>query len=61
VLVVCHEIPIRYALNVAGGSNDLDRPVHTIPNALPFLFGETALAEAASRIELLAGEEKRAR
>ena len=61
ILVVCHEIPIRYALNVAGGSHDLDRPVHAIPNALPFLFGDQALADAAARIELLAGEESRAR
>src|SRR6266566_2333717 len=61
ILVICHEIPIRYALNVAGGSEDLDRPVHAIPNALPFLFGDQALADAAARIELLAGEESRAR
>jgi broad specificity phosphatase PhoE len=26
VLVVCHEIPLRYALNGAAGSDDLDRP-----------------------------------
>src|SRR5206468_3524529 len=26
VLVVCHEIPVRYAVNAAAGSNDLDRP-----------------------------------
>src|SRR5438093_1384853 len=38
VLVVCHEIPIRYGLNAAAGSGDLDGPVHEIPNATPFLF-----------------------
>jgi len=54
VLVVCHEIPIRYALNAVGDSNDLDGPVHTIPNATPFLFGENALVKAAERIEALA-------
>jgi broad specificity phosphatase PhoE len=53
-LVVCHEIPIRYALNVIGGSDDLDGPVHSIPNAAPFLFDEDAIAEAAERIERLA-------
>jgi probable phosphoglycerate mutase len=53
VLVVCHEIPIRYALNAAGGSDELDRPAHAIPNALPFLFDEHALARAATRIEEL--------
>ena len=56
VLVVCHEIPIRYALNATGGSDDLDGPVHAIPNASPFLFGERALRVAADRIELLAGQ-----
>jgi len=59
VLVVCHEIPIRYALNVAGGSEDLDRPVHTIPNAVPFLFSDQALADVAARIGLLAHGKKR--
>ena len=33
VLVVCHEIPVRYAVNAAGGSDDLDGPVHDIVNA----------------------------
>ena len=50
VLVVCHEIPIRYALNAATGSGDLDGPVHEIPNAAPFLFGTEELARAAERI-----------
>jgi broad specificity phosphatase PhoE len=49
-LVVCHEIPIRYALNASRGSTDLDAPVHDIPNASPFLFDEQALARAADRI-----------
>jgi broad specificity phosphatase PhoE len=53
VLVVCHEIPIRYALNAADGSDDLDGPAHKIPNATPFLFDETSLARAAERIESL--------
>jgi len=61
VLVVCHEIPIRYALNAIGDSNDLDGPVHTIPNATPFLFNETALADAAERIEQLASRDPETR
>jgi broad specificity phosphatase PhoE len=55
VLVVCHEIPLRYALNAAAGSDDLDGPIHDIPNATPFLFDEDSLARAAARIKLLAG------
>jgi broad specificity phosphatase PhoE len=55
VLVVCHEIPVRYALNAASGSDDLDSPEHGIPNATPYLFDETALARAAVRIRILAG------
>ncbi len=51
ILVVCHEIPIRYALNAAAGSDDLDGPEHLIPNATPYLFDEAALARAAERIE----------
>ncbi len=53
ILVVCHEIPIRYALNGAAGSDDLDAPVHGIPNATPYLLDETALARAAAQIERL--------
>ena len=53
VLVVCHEIPIRYALNGVGGSDDLDAPVHAIPNATPFMFDERSLARAVERIEAL--------
>ncbi|MFN2470915.1 MAG: histidine phosphatase family protein [Gaiellaceae bacterium] len=53
-LVVLHEIPLRYALNAARGSDELDGPLHEIPNALPFLFDEDALARAVKRIEQLA-------
>lgn len=50
VLVVCHEIPVRYALNAAAGSDDLDGPVRDIPNTTPFLFTHESLARAAERI-----------
>jgi probable phosphoglycerate mutase len=53
ILVVCHEIPVRYALNAAGGSDDLDGPAHAIPNATPYLFSEPALRRAAERIAAL--------
>jgi broad specificity phosphatase PhoE len=53
VLVVCHEIPIRYALNAAAGSDDLDGPEHAIPNTTPYLLDASALARAAVRIETL--------
>jgi broad specificity phosphatase PhoE len=51
ILVVCHEIPVRFALNAAAGSDDLDGPEHRIPNATPYLFDEAGLTRAASRIE----------
>ena len=53
ILVVCHEIPIRYALNGAAGSDELDGPVHALPNATPFLLDDEALARAAARIDEL--------
>jgi broad specificity phosphatase PhoE len=53
VLVVCHEIPIRYALNAAAGSGDLDGPAHLVPNAVPYLFDDRSLARAARHIERL--------
>ena len=55
VLVVCHEIPIRYALNAARGSDDLDGPEHAVANATPYLFDEAALELAATGIERLLG------
>ena len=53
MLVVCHEIPIRYALNAAAGSDDLDGPEHSLPNATPYLFDDDALGRAAQRIDEL--------
>jgi broad specificity phosphatase PhoE len=54
VLTVCHEIPVRYAVNAAAGSTSLDVPVHDIRNAVPYLFGESELRAAADGIERLA-------
>jgi len=46
ILCVCHEIPVRYAVNAAAGSDDLDGPLHDIRNATPYLFDATALRRA---------------
>lgn len=56
VLVVCHEIPVRYALNAAAGSDQLDGPVHELGNCVPHLFDASGLSRAARRIRELAGE-----
>jgi broad specificity phosphatase PhoE len=54
VLVVCHEIPVRYAVNAAAGSDDLDGPAHEIRNCVPHLFDEDGLARAVARMRALA-------
>jgi broad specificity phosphatase PhoE len=54
ILVVTHEIPLRYAINGADGSNDLDGPTHNLANATPYLFDEAALRHAVGRIRQLA-------
>jgi broad specificity phosphatase PhoE len=53
-LVVCHEIPVRYAVNAAGGSAEVDAPLHDVANATPYLFDEPALRRAAARLVELA-------
>jgi probable phosphoglycerate mutase len=58
VLVVCHDIPLRYLLNAAGGSHWLDGPVHDVPNATAFLFDEASLRRATPRIRELAAVER---
>lgn len=55
VFVVTHEIPIRYALNGACGSDSLDGPAHELPNATPYVFDEDGLARAATGIDRLVG------
>jgi broad specificity phosphatase PhoE len=50
ILCVCHEIPVRYAINAAGGSADPDQPFHDVPNATPFLFDAAALRRAADNL-----------
>jgi broad specificity phosphatase PhoE len=53
VLVVTHEIPLRYAINAADGSDNLDGPAHELTNATPYLFDDSALAQAVEQIERL--------
>jgi 2,3-bisphosphoglycerate-dependent phosphoglycerate mutase len=54
ILVVTHEIPLRYAINAAAGSDDLDGPAHQLANATPYLFDENALTRAIAQIRRLA-------
>ena len=54
ILVVCHEIPVRYAVNAAAGSDDLDAPAHDMRNCVPHLFDEAGLHRAVERIRALA-------
>jgi broad specificity phosphatase PhoE len=54
ILLVCHEIPLRYALNAAAGSDQLDGPVHELRNAVPYLFDKDAVRRAVERMEMLA-------
>ena len=53
-LVVCHEIPVRYAVNAASGSDQLDAPFHEIANAAPYVFDEDRLRRAVERMRELA-------
>jgi len=55
IIVVCHEIPVRYAINAATGSDDLDAPAHDIGNCIPHLFDEAGLRRAVDGIRRLAG------
>ena len=50
ILVVCHEIPVRYAVNAASGSDELDGPVHETANCVPYLFDEEGLERAVAGI-----------
>jgi broad specificity phosphatase PhoE len=54
ILVVTHEIPLRYAINAADGSGDLDGPAHQLVNATPYLFDEKTLTRAIAQIRRLA-------
>jgi len=50
ILVVAHEIPLRYAINAADGSDELDGPTRQLANATPYLFDKAALSRAVEGI-----------
>jgi 2,3-bisphosphoglycerate-dependent phosphoglycerate mutase len=50
ILCVCHEIPVRYAINAADGSADFDLPIHAIANATPYVFDAAGLERAVKRL-----------
>jgi len=52
-LVVSHEIAVRYAVNAASGSSDLDKPIHDIANATPYVFDGVGLQHAIARMRVL--------
>ena len=52
ILCVCHEIPVRYAVNAAAGSDELDGPLHDVPNATPYVFGAEGLGRAVQRLRV---------
>ena len=54
ILVVTHELAVRFAVNALADASGLDEPRLAIPNATPFLFTSERLAEAAGRIDDLA-------
>ena len=54
-LVVCHEIPVRYLVNAATDSGNLDGPLHYVANATPYLFDDESLRRAVARLRELAG------
>jgi broad specificity phosphatase PhoE len=53
ILVITHEIPLRYAINAADGSDQLDGPTRQLANATPYVFDEASLARAIAGIERL--------
>jgi probable phosphoglycerate mutase len=54
VFVVCHEIPVRYAVNASAGSSEFDHPLHDVANAEPYLFDADGLRRAVDRMRELA-------
>jgi broad specificity phosphatase PhoE len=50
ILVVTHEIPLRYAINAADDSDELDGPTRQLANATPYLFDRETLSRAVEGI-----------
>lgn len=56
ILCVCHEIPVRYAVNAAARSGTFDGPLHDVANATPYVFDADGLRRAVDHIRELAGQ-----
>ena len=54
ILVVCHEIPVRYVVNAAAGSDDLDSPLHDVANASPYVFDAAGLRRGIDGVRAMA-------
>lgn len=54
VMVVSHELVIRFAINAAAGSDDLSQPRRDIAHVEPFTIARDDLARAADRIHTIA-------
>jgi broad specificity phosphatase PhoE len=54
ILCVCHEIPVRYVVNAAAGSDHLDGPLHDVANATPYVFDADGVQRAAAHMRELA-------
>jgi len=52
VLCICHEIPVRYAINMASGSPEFDAPLHDVRNATPYVFDDAGLRRAIERLRV---------
>ena len=50
VLCICHEIPVRYAINMASGSEQFDAPLQDVRNATPYVFDAAGLQRAVERL-----------
>ena len=55
VLCICHEIPVRYAINMASGSEEFDAPLHDVRNATPYVFDAAGLRRAVERLRSCSG------
>ncbi|MGH3003616.1 MAG: histidine phosphatase family protein [Gaiellaceae bacterium] len=54
IFMVCHEIPVRWAVNASAGSDEFDAPLHDVANATPYVFDEDGLHRAITRMRRLA-------
>ena len=53
IFCVCHDIPVRYAVNAAAGSAQLDGPLHDVANATPYAFDGAGLLRTVARMREL--------